>query len=133
MSSTDTAQATCEGCGRRIWSAASLAAGRGSGCRAKLRNAARTVDLSMFHPWQITKAHEVIEMRAAVPSSRPGLYAVTSSGGRVRKADPEPVIVYFTDAIERSCTCKAAKRGLDCYHLPIAIILYAADGMRRAA
>jgi hypothetical protein len=72
-------------------------------------------------------------MRAAVPSSRPGLYAFTSSGGRVRKADPEPITTYLTEAIERSCTCKAAARGRACYHLPTVIILFAADSTRRAA
>ena len=124
----DTAQHTgkCEGCGRPIWSAVSLAAGRGSGCRAKLRKAAKTADLTAFHPWQVTKARDAIETGAIVPLSRPGMYAAVSSGGPVRKADPEPVVVYVVDAIERSCTCKAAMHGHRCYHLAGAVILFAA-------
>jgi hypothetical protein len=61
------------------------------------------------------------------------MYAVTSSGGPVRKAAPEPVTVYIVDVAERSCTCKAAAHGHRCYHLAAALILDTASTARKAA
>ncbi len=81
-------------------------------------------DLSGFKAWQVTKATEAIEEQAVVPSSRPGLYASVSGDG---------VTVYLTDAIERSCTCKAGANGRLCYHLAAALILQAAAPARKAA
>ncbi|MGH3218951.1 MAG: DUF6011 domain-containing protein [Streptosporangiaceae bacterium] len=112
----------CQGCGRKLTATASVAAGRGPVCRARPRKAAATADLGAFHGWQVDKAREAIEMLAVIPSSRPGLYAVVSSDG---------VTVYLADAIERSCTCKAAASARRCYHLASAVILAAAS--RRAA
>lgn len=113
----------CHDCGRKLTAAASIAAGRGRTCRAKVRRAAETTNLSDFHPWQIDKAREAIEMLAIVPSSRSGLYAAVSGDG---------VTVYLTDAIERSCTCKAGANGRSCYHLAGALILSAATSRRAA-
>jgi hypothetical protein len=113
---TNTAEhATCQGCGRKIWSAASIAAGRGSGCRAKLRKATQTADLTVFHGWQVEKARDAIELGAIVALSREGIYAAVSGDG---------VTVYVVDAIERSCTCKSR---VPCYHLCGGLILFAAS------
>ena len=120
----DTAEVVrCHGCGRKLTAAASIAAGRGRTCRAKVRRAAEVTDLSAFHPWQVDKAREAIELLAIVPSSRPGLYAAVSGDG---------VTVYLVDADERSCTCKAGANGHSCYHLAGALILSAAASRRAA-
>ena len=117
-------QARCLRCGRRLTALGSISAGYGRTCRARIRIAARAADLSAFHAWQVEKAREAIEMRAVVPSSRPGLYASVASDG---------VMVYLTDAREGSCTCKAAANGRCCYHLAAALILAAAAPARKAA
>jgi hypothetical protein len=113
----------CHGCGRKLTSAASIAAGRGPVCRAKVRKAAETTDLTAFKDWQVDKARELIEQQAIIPSSRPALYIAVGSDSVTR---------YVTDAYERSCTCKAAANGRGCYHLAAALILAAAT-VRRAA
>jgi Family of unknown function (DUF6011) len=125
MTTTITQPARCLRCGRRLTAAGSVSAGYGRVCRARIALAAAQVaDLAAFHGWQVEKAREAIEMRAVVPSSRPGLYAAVSGDG---------VTVYLTDAREGSCTCKAAARGRRCYHLASALILSAAAPARRAA
>lgn len=119
-----TSPTRCQSCGRKLTAASSVAAGRGPVCRAKVRKAAQTIDLTEFHGWQVDKARELIEQQAIIPSSRPGLYAAVSGDG---------VTVYLVDATEASCTCKAAANGRRCYHLAAALILDAAASRRRAA
>lgn len=116
---------SCYRCGRRLTAAASVSAGVGRTCRARIAAAAEAADLSAFHPWQVAKAREAVEERALVPTSRPGLFAAVSGDGST---------VYLVDAIERSCTCKAAAHGRQCYHLAAVLILAtAAPAARRAA
>lgn len=86
--------------------------------------AAETADLAAWHGWQIDKAAEAIEQGAVVPLSREGIYAVVSSDG---------VTTYLVDAIEQSCTCKAAANGRRCWHLAAVAIVDAAAITRRAA
>jgi hypothetical protein len=84
MTSTTTGTETvhrCLGCGRRITSAESIAAGRGSGCRAKVRRAARTADLSAWTEAQVTEARQAIEDGAVVPTNREGVYHVVGVDG----------------------------------------------------
>ena len=83
MTSTDTTTEThhCLGCGRKITSPESIAAQRGKGCRAKIRRAARTADLSAWKPEQIEDAREAIEDGAVVPTSRPEVFQVVSIDG----------------------------------------------------
>jgi hypothetical protein len=116
-------QASCYRCGRRLTAAASIAAGMGRTCKARITAAAEAVDLSAFSAVQVEKAREAIEMRAVVPSSREGLYAAVASDG---------VTVYLTDAQQESCTCKAAAHGRRCYHVAAALILAAAAPAARA-
>jgi Family of unknown function (DUF6011) len=71
----------CLSCGRRITSAESVAAGRGSGCRAKIRKAARAADLSAWTEAQIEDARQVIEDGAIVPAARADVFWVVSSDG----------------------------------------------------
>lgn len=119
-----TEQIRCLRCGRRLTARASVSAGYGRTCKTRIAEAAEIADLSEFHGWQIEKAREAIELRAVVPSSRPGLYASVSSDGTT---------VYLTDAREASCTCKAAANGRRCYHSAAALILTASAPARRAA
>jgi len=100
------------------------AADSGGRARPASTAAAETADLTGFKPVQVEKAREAIEQTAVVPLSRPGLYAAVSSDG---------VTTYLVDAIEGSCSCKAAANGRRCYHLASALILDASAITRRAA
>jgi hypothetical protein len=114
----------CLRCGRALTAAGSVRAGFGRTCRARIAEGARAADLTGFHGWQAEKAREAIEQQAIVPSSRRGLYAAVSGDGTT---------VYLVDALERSCTCRAAMSGRPCYHLAGALILLAAAPARKAA
>jgi len=103
---------------------ASLSRGYGRTCRARITAAGEAADLSEFHPWQVEKAREAIEEKSIVPLSRPGLYAAVSTDG---------TLTYLVDAIEGSCSCKAAATGRRCYHRAGALILDASAITRRAA
>lgn len=122
--SSDTTTAQCLRCGRRLTALASVSRGFGRTCAARITAAAETADLTGFKPVQVEKAREAIEQKAVVPLSRPGLYAAVSSDG---------VTTYLVDAIEGSCSCKAAANGRRCYHLASALILDASAITRRAA
>lgn len=74
-------EARCLDCRRPIRSAESLATGRGAGCRAKIRKAARTADLSAWTPAQVDGALQAIEDGAVVPGNREGVFHVVSSDG----------------------------------------------------
>jgi hypothetical protein len=115
--------ATCQDCGRRIWAAASVAAKRGSGCRAKIRRAARAAQADV-KPGQLAKAVELIDDGGIVPVSRPGIYAATSSDGTT---------IYVTNLNDGTCTCPAGQHGRYCYHLAAASILHTARTSRRRA
>lgn len=111
------------GCGRKLTSAKSIAAGYGPVCLARIRNAAATVELPGVKPAQHDKALELIADGGIVPTSRPGVFAAVSSDGTT---------TYLTDAGTGTCTCKAGQAGRYCYHLAAAAILTAAS-TRRAA
>ena len=83
MISTETAPEPrrCLGCRHVIRSAEALTTGYGAGCRAKIRKAARTADLSQWTLAQVAEAREAIEDGAVVPSTRPGVFHVVSSDG----------------------------------------------------
>jgi hypothetical protein len=114
----------CLRCGRRLTAQASISRGMGRTCRTRIAAAAEVADLSEFHAWQVEKARELIEQQAIVPLSRPGLFAAVGSDGTT---------TYLVDALERSCTCKAAANSRRCYHLAGALVLDAASITRRAA
>lgn len=101
----------CLRCGRTLRSAAALAAGYGSGCRAKIRNAARTTDLTAWTPAQAEQAAELIEDGGVVPTASPAVYRTVSTDGSE---------VYLTSAAW--CACPAKK---PCYHRAAVTILLA--------
>ena len=115
MLSTSTGTVTeahCLGCGRKITSPESIAAGRGKGCRAKIRKAAKTADLSAWTESQIEDAREAIEDGGVVPTAKPGVFRTVSTRGDA---------VYLTSA--SWCACPAKK---PCYHQAgVAIVLAA--------
>jgi hypothetical protein len=123
---TASTEARCLGCGRKISSKESLAVMRGSGCRAKLRKAARTADLSAWTPAQVEKARELIEDGGIVRAGeRPDVFrAVSEDGEELHVTTP------------KGCNCDAS-RGLlakrPCYHRCAAVIVLAADGPVRSS
>lgn len=120
---TTTETANCHRCGRRLTSAASVARGYGRTCRAKVREAAKVVDLTTYKVFQVAKAEELIEQGGIVPTGRAALYLAVSSDGTTR---------YMVDAAEGSCSCPAGDKGHRCYHLLAADILTAAAPNRAA-
>jgi hypothetical protein len=123
---TSTTTTHCLRCGRALKAAKSIEDGMGRTCKAKVRAAAQTVDLSAFKDAKAAaaKAEQLIEDGAIVPTQHAGQYVATSTDGTT---------VYLVDAIERSCTCKGHQRVGRCYHLVAAEILHSAAPARRAA
>lgn len=91
---------------------ASLAAGFGRRCRARVRDAASEVDLTGYTPAQYARAVEALREAAVVPTSRPGQFSAVSSDGSV---------IYLVTVDD--CTCPARKA---CYHRAAVEILTAA-------
>lgn len=116
--------ACCHRCGRKLTAADSIARGYGRTCRAKVRDAAKVVDLTEYKAFQLAKAEELIEQGGIVPTARPALYLAVSSDGTSR---------YMVDATEHSCSCPAGDKGRHCYHQLAADILTAAAPAARAA
>lgn len=79
--SNATEPARCLGCRHPVRSAESLATGYGAGCRAKMRKAVRTADLSQWTAAQVADARQALEDGAVVPSTREGVYHVVSTDG----------------------------------------------------
>jgi hypothetical protein len=108
----------CLGCRRLIRSAEALATGYGSGCRAKIRRAARTTDLSAWTESQVEDARQAIEDGAVVPSTRPGVFHIVSSDGTE---------VHLT--AERGCNCTSGlqtRPPRPCWHrCAVAVVLAA--------
>ena len=95
---TTTEHAHCHRCGRRLYSAASIAAGYGKGCWAIIRAARKLAALINFTRQQVEDAIEIIEDAAIVPSAVAGLFYTVSSDGTE---------IYDTTA--DGCNCPAAK------------------------
>ncbi len=116
----------CLRCGRVLTSARSIADGRGRTCKAKVRAAAKVADVTAFKDGKaaLSKAEQLIEDAAIVPTRHVGQFIATSSDG---------LTVYLVDTLERSCTCKGHTRCGHCYHLVAADALMTAAPVRRAA
>ncbi|HMG63714.1 MAG TPA: DUF6011 domain-containing protein [Streptosporangiaceae bacterium] len=78
---TPAAEARCLRCRRVLKSARSVADGYGKGCAAKIRQAAREAALDGLNDRQRDKALEIVTDGGAVPSSREGVWHVTSGDG----------------------------------------------------
>jgi hypothetical protein len=109
------APAYCLSCGRTLRSADSIKQGRGPKCRAKLRAAERTADLTGWKAEQIDKAREAIE-DGAVLRLRGRVFLVVSTDGTE---------VYRT-AASGQCNCPAGLKGRTCFHTAAARIALAA-------
>lgn len=99
------------GCGRKLTSAKSVAAGYGPVCLRKIRAAAIAEAREGFSPAQCDKADELIRDGGIVAQDR-GLYVAVSSRGDA---------TYSTDGF--SCTCPAGAKDRLCYHELAAKIL----------
>ena len=118
-SETTTEPHRCLGCGRKITSPESIAVMRGSGCRAKIRRAAKAADLSQWTESQIEDARQAIEDGAVVPTGRPGVFNVVSSDGTE---------VHLTHS--DGCNCPNGLRTRPprpCWHRAAVAIVLAAD------
>ena len=91
----------CGRCHRTLRAARSIRDGYGRGCKAILRAAALTAAVKGFAAAQIERARELIELRALVPTSRPGVYRVPASDGTGS---------YL--AHSQTCTCPSGLRRL---------------------
>lgn len=99
------------GCGRRLTSAKSRAAGVGPVCAKKLA-AKQAATTARFTRDQVRRALGLISQGRVEPVRGTREFRVTGSGGQ-----------YTTSAV--GCTCPAAKNRLDCYHVAAASLLTA--------
>ena len=95
------------GCGRKLTAAASIKAGYGPVCRAKIRLAAINEAIKGFALAQVDKARELIADGGLIPTGRPGVFRAVSSNG---------TDTYLTHPA--TCSCAAGRRGkaTPCYH-----------------
>ena len=111
--------ANCLRCGRILTSADSITAGYGPTCRAKIRAAEKTADLTEFSPRQVDDARELIREGGVLPlrQGRSSLIviAVSSDGATLHRTTTH------------ACSCPAGVRGTRCYHLAAARILTTAN------
>lgn len=113
-------QAHCLRCGRKLTALASVAAGYGPVCRARIAAAALiSKALDGFTDKQRDQVAELISDAGIVPTSRPGVFRTVSSRGDV---------TYLTHSA--ACNCPAGLRGRACYHTAAARLLNAS---RKAA
>lgn len=99
------------GCGRRLTSAKSRAAGVGPGCAKKLAAQAEVV-AARFKRTQVHRALTLIGEGAVRPMLGTRSFTVAGASG-----------TYTTSAV--GCTCPAGKNHRDCYHLVAAKLLTA--------
>lgn len=78
--------------------------------------------VAAYKPASVDKARDLIEARAILPTSRPGMYTAVSSCGTV------------TYLVHRcGCTCPAGIKGRPCYHRAAVEIITATAAARQAA
>jgi len=104
----------CLRCRRGLTAAASVSAGYGPGCRARIRAAALAASPAEFTTAQVTRARELLADGGLIPTSRAGVYQSVSSDGAT---------TYLTH--RAGCTCPAGTlgNGRVCYHRAAARIL----------
>lgn len=109
------------GCGRKLTSAKSVAAGYGPVCRARMRAAAIAEAVKGFAVAQVAKAKELIADGGLIPTGRPGVFRAVSSSG---------TDTYLTTA-EGNCNCPRGRHITSaterpCYHVLAARLVLAA-------
>jgi Family of unknown function (DUF6011) len=122
MSNPDRGTTRCLRCGRNLTAAASVTAGYGRMCKARIIAAAKVVELAGFTAAQRDKAAELIGDKGIVPTGLAGVWRTVSSKGDS---------YYLTDIW--ACNCRAGRGGRPCYHRLAARILAAAAPAWRAA
>jgi Family of unknown function (DUF6011) len=110
----ETPATRCLRCRRALTAAASISAGYGPGCRARIRAAAFATSAGEFTAAQLARAGELLADGGLIPTSRAGVYQSVSSDGTT---------IYRTHPA--GCTCPAGTRGngRTCYHRAAARIL----------
>lgn len=96
----------CGRCHRVLRSARSCREGYGPGCRAIMRAAAIAAAVKGFTEVQIERARELIELRALVATSRPGVFLVAGSDGAVYKSHSQTCNCPSGLRRLTACTCK---------------------------
>jgi hypothetical protein len=81
MSNATEHTARCGRCHRTLRAATSVRDGYGRGCKAIMRAAALAAAVKGFAAKQVDAARELIEDRALIATSRPGVFRVVSSDG----------------------------------------------------
>jgi Family of unknown function (DUF6011) len=103
------------GCGRVLRAAASVKAGYGPVCRARIRAAALAEAVKGWAAEQVEKARQLIADNGLVPTRRPGVFRAVSSNG---------LDTYLTHSAV--CNCPAGlRRRKPCYHVLAARIVLA--------
>jgi hypothetical protein len=100
------------GCGRKLTSFKSVAAGYGPTCLRKIRQAQLDEARRDFSAAQQASADELIRDAGIIPAGRDGIFRCVSSKGGEN---------YTTHA--HGCNCKAGLQGRRCYHQLAARIL----------
>jgi hypothetical protein len=128
MATTTTPKAHCKRCRAALHAPRSIARGRGDRCYRKylaeqaarrLATAAGFKDATAAQ----TKALQLLDDHALVPTRHAGQYLATASRGDA---------AYLVDTIERTCTCRGHHRTGRCYHLLAADVAEHLAARRRA-
>ncbi|MEV7470244.1 DUF6011 domain-containing protein [Streptomyces kronopolitis] len=113
-----TAHTHCLRCRRPLHSARSQSLGYGPTCARRIRNAARTADLTAYDTRQLDSARELIEDAAIIPLRNAVFTVVSTDGTETYLAHPA------------ACTCPAGLKAhpgrRPCYHTAAARMLLAA-------
>lgn len=101
------------GCGRKLYSARSIAAGYGPVCARKIREAAKAEARKDFTDEQQEKAAQLIADKAIILTARASTYRVVSLDG----SETHLVTAH-------GCNCKCGLRGKrPCYHILAARVM----------
>jgi hypothetical protein len=96
----------CGRCHRPLRAERSRRDGYGRGCKAIMRAAAIAAAVKGFAGAQIERAKELIELRALVATSRPGVFLVAGSDGATYKSHSETCNCPSGLRRLTACTCK---------------------------
>jgi hypothetical protein len=102
--------AHCLRCHRALRSAASIKAGYGAWCRAKIRAAALAEAVKDYSAKQIEKARELIADGGLVRTNRDGIFRAVSIDGTTS----------YLVAAAGNCNCRAGLLARACYHVAAA-------------
>ncbi|MFE4796201.1 hypothetical protein ACFRFL_14055 [Streptomyces sp. NPDC056708] len=80
--------------------------GYGPKCRRMVHRAARNNGAPQYHPWQVAKAVELLELGALIPIRQNRIFLTVSDDGSET----------YRTAATGQCNCPAGLRSVPCYH-----------------